>query len=79
MSVTVSTVQTTEVGKAGLILARYDKDLDALGIYPQGLGHGPAMYMSKADWARISREVMMAFSRADNDERFNAAEGVLSE
>lgn len=61
----------------GRYLARYDKDADALFIYPQGLGQGPLLVMDKADWARISDEVRRAFMRADNNERYNAAEGAL--
>lgn len=63
MSVSVSTLQTVDLSGAGAYLAKVDGD--QVRIYPQGLGRGPAIFMSRDDWGRIAREVMLAMARAD--------------
>lgn len=64
MSVTISSYQTVEIAAQGAYLAHVDENGDVV-IYPQGRGQGPMIAMSKQDWARISREVMLAYMRAD--------------
>ena len=66
MTVRVSTVQSAHVPEAGAILASV-KDGD-IYIWPRGHGVGPLIVMSRDDWRRISREVMMALSRADKEQ-----------
>lgn len=63
MSVSVNVFHTVEVAGQGAYLAHVKND--QLYIYPEGSGRGPVIIMPRADWARISREVMLAFSRAD--------------
>lgn len=63
MSVAVNVFQTVEVPDKGAYLANVVGE--QLYIYPQGLGRGPVIAMSKADWSRIMLEVKSAFARAD--------------
>lgn len=63
MSVTVSAFHTVEVASAGAYLAAVDEH--GLHIWPAGAGQGPSIRMTRDDWRRISREVALAFSRAD--------------
>lgn len=67
MSVRVSTVQTVIVGDHGLKLAKVDGD--DIYIWPRGQGIGPMIAMSRDDWRRISREVMLALSSADKEDK----------
>lgn len=67
MSVRVSTTQTVIVGDHGAILANViDNDIY---IWPRGKGIGPLIVMTRDDWSRISREVVMALSRADKENK----------
>lgn len=59
MSVMVSTFQTIELPGDGARLAEVSEDGEVT-IYPEGMGRGPQITMSMADWERISREVMIA-------------------
>lgn len=62
--ITVLFSQTVEIAGQGAYLAHVDENGDVV-IYPQGRGQGPMIAMSKQDWARISREVMLAYMRAE--------------
>ena len=65
MTVRISTVQTANVPGDGAILARVNDD--DIHIWPQGVGIGPIITMSRDDWRRITREVALALSRADRE------------
>lgn len=63
MSVRVNVTQTSELQREGAYLANVVNG--ELHLYPQGLGEGPLIVMSKDDWTRIRREVMLAFARSE--------------
>lgn len=63
MSVMINHVTTVELPDKGAYLANVVGD--EVYIYPQGLGRGPTIMMSKKDWARIQDEVRRAWMRAD--------------
>lgn len=67
MSVRVSNMAIVdlELPGAGAILARVRDD--DVYIWPAGLGQGPVIAMTRADWGRICREVMLAMARADRE------------
>ena len=65
MTVRISMAHTTMVAGRGAYLAMVrDDDID---IWPQGLGVGPMITMSRDDWSRIAREVMLALVRAEKE------------
>lgn len=63
MSVRVAMLHTVEVGGEGARLATVRDD--DVNIWPAGLGQGPVISMSRDDWIRISREVKLAYMRAE--------------
>ena len=67
MTVRVSTLQIANVPEAGAILARVRGD--DIDIWPQGIGMGPIITMTRDDWSRIAREVMLALARADKEKQ----------
>lgn len=65
MSARMNVTQTVELAGEGARLARVDEATGDLSIYPGGVGYGPVFTMSKLDWARIQREAMLAYIRAE--------------
>lgn len=64
MSVMVTSFQDCEVGEWGDEIARYQSESDTVVIYPKGIGVGPSITMSSADWRRISQQVEAALTKA---------------
>ena len=50
----------TEMPGEGQRLALVDKNGD-LQVWPHGIGQGPVLIMSRDDWARLSKEVRLAY------------------
>lgn len=74
MSMTISGVTTADLPAQGARLANVVGN--DVYIYPKGVGQGPLIAMSRQDWARIAREVMLAFTRADKKlDSYTATEG----
>lgn len=63
MSVSIQSWQHAQVPDEGKRMAEVEGD--TLCIWPGGMGSGPLITMTRADWARINREVRMAYLRDD--------------
>lgn len=71
--VTVSSTQTVEAPGEGARMAKVVNG--TLYIWPAGVGVGPMIGMTKETWARLQKEVRLAYMDSDRLAEYVACEG----